>query len=151
MVIPLNKRSKDVQREIQEMGRTANKKKRREKMAIKECLKLLIEQPITIKSVKKVLTEMGIEDEYQTNAMYKALSLFKLGVVRGDLAAIKYIDELLGESPLIKLKKEEMKLKREEHELAKQKATGQYEVTIDTGDPGNETESSGETEPDIAE
>lgn len=42
-LIPLNKRSKEVQRQIQEMGREANKQRHKEKASFKQAIKWLAE------------------------------------------------------------------------------------------------------------
>ena len=62
-LIPLNKRSKEVQRQIQEMGREANKKMHKERASFKQAIKWLAENG----DLK--VTEGDLHDLYKKNGI----------------------------------------------------------------------------------
>ena len=77
-LIPLNKRSKEVQREIQEKGRKANKEKWEARKTLKEELLLLLSQGNT-------------QAELSLSLIQKALT--------GDTKAFEVIRDTIGEKP----------------------------------------------------
>lgn len=81
-LIPLNKRSKKVQREIQEKGRKANKKKCEERKTLKEELLTLLSQGKTQEKMSLALIE-------------KAMN--------GDTKAYEVIRDTVGEKPVEKV------------------------------------------------
>lgn len=81
-LIPLNKRSKKVQREIQEKGRKANKKKCEERKTLKEELLTLLSQGKTQEKMSLALIE-------------KAMN--------GDTKAYEVIRDTVGEKPVDKV------------------------------------------------
>lgn len=81
-LIPLNKRSKKVQREIQEKGRKANKKKCEERKTLKEELLTLLSQGKT----------------------QEKMSLALIGkAMNGDTKAYEVIRDTVGEKPVDKV------------------------------------------------
>ena len=95
-LIPLNKRSKKVQREIQEKGRQANKAKHAQKRTVRECLAILKDMPCTHDKIKKTLREAGIKDEEITNGMAIAFATFMNGMKNAQFARLAY--EMMGEN-----------------------------------------------------
>ena len=81
-LIPLNKRSKEVQREIQEKGRKANKEKWEARKTFKEELLLLLSQGNTQEKISLALIE-------------KAL--------KGDTKAFEVLRDSIGEKPIDKV------------------------------------------------
>jgi hypothetical protein len=81
-LIPLNKRSKEVQREIQEKGRKANKEKWEARKTFKEELLLLLSQGNTQEKISLALIE-------------KAL--------KGDTKAFEVLRDSIGEKPVEKV------------------------------------------------
>ena len=81
-LIPLNKRSKKVQREIQEKGRKANKEKHEARKTLKEELLLLLSQGNTQNKLSLALIE-------------KAMN--------GDTKAFEVIRDTIGEKPVDKV------------------------------------------------
>ncbi len=77
-LIPLNKRSKEVQREIQEKGRKANKKRIEERKTLREELLLL-------------LAEGDTQNKLSLSLIEKALT--------GDTKAFEVIRDTIGEKP----------------------------------------------------
>ena len=62
-LIPLNKRSKEVQREIQEKGRQANREKRAKAKTFKALLNVMLEEidPKTGKTYRELMNEAMLE------------------------------------------------------------------------------------------
>lgn len=81
-LIPLNKRSKEIQREIQEKGRRANKQKCEERKTLKQELLLLLSQGKTQEKISLALIS-------------KALN--------GDTKAFEVIRDSIGEKPVDKV------------------------------------------------
>lgn len=82
-LVPLNKRSKKIQREIQEKGRKANKEKWEARKSLKEELVLLLSQGDTQNKMSLALIE-------------KAMN--------GDTKAFEVIRDTIGEKPTDKIK-----------------------------------------------
>ena len=95
-LIPLNKRSKKVQREIQEKGRQANKAKHQEKRTIRECMKILAALPCKAGKLKERINEAGIEDEAITNGMAVAFTTMMNATKNPAFARVLF--EMLGEN-----------------------------------------------------
>lgn len=96
-LIPLNQRSKSVQREIQEKGRKANKEAHREKAQLKSAVKLLLSLPVKDPNIKKQLSALGMSDKDIDNSILPALGLFKKAC-KGDSAAARLLAELNNEN-----------------------------------------------------
>ena len=113
-LIPLNKRSKRVQREIQEKGREANKEKQQRKKALrtllKEALHLRVED-ISDDGTRKLLQKaVGSKDVGKTVGELVIDGLI-LSSVRGNSQMMKLLFELMGEEQKLELKRKELKLK----------------------------------------
>lgn len=93
-LIPLNKRSKEVQREIQEKGRQANAKKWQERKTMRDELKFLMSQDIDVKKKKgtQIVTEKKSTKEVVTLALIKEAT-------KGNTKAYEIIRDGLGENP----------------------------------------------------
>lgn len=87
-LIPLNKRSKKVQREIQQKGREANKKKIEKRKTLREELLALLSQGNTQNKMSLALIEKAIN---------------------GDTKAFEVIRDSIGEKPKDKLEVEQDK------------------------------------------
>ena len=96
-LIPLNQRSKSVQREIQEKGRKANKEAHREKAQLKSAVKLLLSLPVKDPNIKKQLSALGMSDKDIDNSILPALGLFKKAC-KGDSSAARLLAELNNEN-----------------------------------------------------
>jgi len=70
--------------------------KQSESKALRDCLKNVLEMPVTDANLKRQLIVMGVEAEYMKNETLIALTLFNLAVKDKNLEAIKYIYERTG-------------------------------------------------------
>ena len=96
-LIPLNQRSKSVQREIQEKGRKANKEAHREKAQLKSAIKTILSLPVKDPKIKAQLKDLGMADGDIDNSILPALGLFKKAC-KGDSSAARLLAELNGEN-----------------------------------------------------
>ena len=96
-LIPLNQRSKEVQREIQEKGRKANKEAHREKAKLKSAIKTILSLPVKDPKIKAQLKDLGMADGDIDNSILPALGLFKKAC-KGDSSAARLLAELNGEN-----------------------------------------------------
>ena len=93
-LIPLNKRSKSAQREIQEKGRQANKEKWAQKLDMRDRMKAVLEAAADPR-VAAALAKTGVE--INTNADVLIAGIMK-GVIKGDTKAIDKALELSGQN-----------------------------------------------------
>jgi len=107
---PFNELTPEEHREIAKKGGKASVESRKKKKKEKDLLKMLLELPIKDKEIINRLKKLGIDESLLTNEMLAIYSLFKQ-VTKGDMQAIKYMDEKIGNSPLLKLKEREIELK----------------------------------------
>ena len=96
-LLPLNQRSKEVQREIQEKGRKANKEAHREKAQLKSAIKTILSLPVKDPKIKAQLKDLGMADGDIDNSILPALGLFKKAC-KGDSSAARLLAELNGEN-----------------------------------------------------
>ena len=96
-LIPLNKRAKNVQREIQSKGGKAKAKKERDKKMLKDCMLDLLDLPVANTKQWNRLSKMGIAPEEIDNRTLLTVSLFMKAVETGDVSAFKEIRNLIGE------------------------------------------------------
>jgi hypothetical protein len=134
-LIPFNERSKKEASESGKVGGVKSGQSRRRKKLIKEYLTILLEMKPNVDSapddIKDAITIMGMEfDAVETNDMLLLVSLFYRSL--NDTSAQKYLDELMGRSPAMKLKREEVlfnnKLNKERLELTKQRTMGKIDL-----------------------
>lgn len=116
-LIPLNKRSKSVQREIQEKGRQANKEKWAEKLDARARMKAVLEAAADPR-VAAALAKTGIEVEDNMDVLIAGLMK---GVIKGDIKAIEKALELSGQSRNAekKAKKDDIEIRKAEAEAAR--------------------------------
>lgn len=96
-LIPLNKRTKEAQREIQSMGGTASARARRKRKSLKESMNALLEMTPASKRDFNKLVRAGIPLENIDNSQLIVLALFNQAK-SGDVAAIKELRNLIDES-----------------------------------------------------
>lgn len=96
-LIPLNKRTKEAQREIQSMGGTASAQARRKRKSLKESMNALLEMTPANKRDFNKLIRAGIPFENIDNSQLVVLALFNQAK-SGDVAAIKELRNLIDES-----------------------------------------------------
>lgn len=107
-LIPLSERTKDEQREIAKKGGRASGKARRKKRTAQEAAQLILNLPVK-KEQDEILEEYGIEKSdrnYLILIMVKAVQMAS----DGDLKAIEFIRDTLGENPKYKLYEKKIEL-----------------------------------------
>lgn len=112
-LIPMNKRTKDEQRRITSKGGKASGEARRERKELRELMLTLLDEDLTM-------------DGEKTNAkVAMAKTLLYSALKDKDLAKIKYIAELIGESPAQRIEvtgKDGKDLNQKEKELTEEEA-----------------------------
>lgn len=96
-LIPINKRAKSVQREIQSKGGQAKADKERKKRLLKDCMLELLELPVAGNKNYNLLARMGLDPENIDNRSLLTVALFRKAVEGGDVNAFKEIRNLIGE------------------------------------------------------
>lgn len=91
-LIPLNKRTKDEQREICVKGGIANGEARRRKKSLSELAKLIADSPVSAKNQKE-LEKLGITGEDATNNAAVCAGVFS-AAVKGSIQAVDKWQEL---------------------------------------------------------
>ena len=95
----------EVAREMGRKGAIKSAEVRRETKKMKEALKSLLKLPVKDTDLKSELEELGFEDEEMNNQLALLVAAYKRGV-QGDIKAIEFIRDTIGEKP-----KEEIELK----------------------------------------
>lgn len=133
-LIPLNKRTKREQREIQSKAGKASGKSRQKKKVVMDLIKEFLKSPATLESAKKFIAKSGIKDN--TNAAALVASLF-MEALAGNVSATKMILEIVGETAKEKRadKQDKRDKKRLEMEVEEFKAK-QYNADEDMEDDG---------------
>ena len=96
-LIPLDKRTKSEQREIQSSGGIASGAARRRKRSLKEAADLYLSLPVTDKRIWNKISRDGVDTEDIDNQMAIVAGLAKVAAF-GDSKAAKVLFELLGDA-----------------------------------------------------
>lgn len=133
-LIPLNKRTKREQREIQSKAGKASGKSRKKKKVVMDLIKDFLKSHATLERAKKLIAESGIDDD--TNAAALVASIF-MEALAGNVSATKMILEIVGETAKEKRadKQDKRDKKRLEMEVEEFKAK-QYNADEDMEDDG---------------
>lgn len=97
-LIPLNKRTKSEQREIQSSGGIASGASRRRRHSLKEVADYYLSLPPTDKRRWNKISRQGVAPEDIDNQMAMVIGLTEQAI-KGDARAAKVIIDLLGEKP----------------------------------------------------
>ena len=95
-LVPLNKRTKEEQRTIQQVGGTASGVSRRRKRSLKEATDLYLSLPVKDKRMLYKIISKGVDPEDVDNQMAIIVGLAAVAA-NGDARAAKMILEFLGE------------------------------------------------------
>ena len=95
-LVPLNKRTKEEQRTIQQVGGTASGVSRRRKRSLKEATDLYLSLPVKDKRMLYKIISKGVDPEDVDNQMAIIVGL-AAAAANGDARAAKMILEFLGE------------------------------------------------------
>ena len=96
-LIPLNKRAKNVQRQIQSMGGKARAEKIRERKTMREDMETLLSLPFKDKEFANKLNELGFNTDNLNNQNALLVSMYLKAYSMGDTQAFNSIRELIGE------------------------------------------------------
>lgn len=94
-LIPLNKRTKSEQREIQSMGGCSSGVSRRRKKSLREATELYLSLPVSDKRAWNRLARDGVEPEDVDNQMAIIAGL-AMKAMKGDSKAAKVLFDLIG-------------------------------------------------------
>ena len=92
----LRSRTPEERREIARKGALVRTEKVRARKAMKEQLDILLSLDVKSSKDRQKMKEMGIDPEDMNNQTLMLMSLFKKGVLMGDVQAIKQICEIVG-------------------------------------------------------
>lgn len=96
-LIPLNQRPKSEQREIQQKGVEASRKKRQEKKTMQEMLGDFLDQPVKkLDSVKGLADKLGIKGKQSLKELFTAVSVLNT-LKKAKLEDLETIMRILGE------------------------------------------------------
>ena len=121
-LIPLNKRSKEDQRKIQEKGRQANKEKWAEKKSMQDRVKALMDMPAE-PAIARSLSKTGVQVEDMADALLAGLAKSAL---KGDVRAFEKIMEYAGQS----IKMNSKAVQAEERKAAAEAERAEMETEI---------------------
>ena len=95
-LVPLNKRTKEEQRTIQQDGGIASGVSRRRKRSLKEAADLYLSLPVSDRKMWNKISRRGVDPEDIDNQMAMIIGL-TMAATAGDAKAAKVIVDLLGE------------------------------------------------------
>ena len=95
-LVPLNKRTKEEQRTIQQVGGTASGVSRRRKRSLKEAADLYLSLPVSDRKMWNKISRRGVDPEDIDNQMAMIIGL-TMAATAGNAKAAKVIVDLLGE------------------------------------------------------
>lgn len=98
-LIPINRRTKEEQREIQVRAGIASGVARRKKKALKEALNVYLALPIKDEDIKKYLTAQGVKKVDQDKQMEMIVGLHNAAAA-GDARAARVLIDIMGENGL---------------------------------------------------
>jgi hypothetical protein len=102
-LIPMNERTKEEQKKIATMGGIASGEARRKKKTMEEQAKLLLSLAVKNPKLKKVMNELGLEEDEQTNQMAMIISVMNKAITKGDVSAFNTLQATIGEKPAEKI------------------------------------------------
>lgn len=116
---PLTQRTKEEQREICSKGGKASVAARRRKKNMREIFRILKDLPVNDAKMKAQLKASGIKEG---DATYSAALAFSAmyHAMRGNSQMMRLVFEMMGESPDIRIREKELKLKED---VVKEKLT----------------------------
>ena len=100
-LIPLNKRTKEEQREITTAGGLASGESRRKRKAMREQAELLLSLPLQEGKLKEQLKALGVDADNIDNQMAMIISMWRTATVGGQnsVMAFNSLRDLMGEKP----------------------------------------------------
>lgn len=112
-LIPLTNRDEEEARKIQVAGGKASGVARKRKSNIKKMINDLLSNKIKVdEDFEELYTKLGMEISYDNNVAQLLTASLIYKAVSGDVAAVKYVMEIIGQDPMLMLKKQEIALKQ---------------------------------------
>jgi hypothetical protein len=102
-LISLADRTTEEQREIASMGGKASAEARRKRKSMKEQAELLLSLAVKKPKLKSVMSELGLDEEEQTNQMAMIISVMNKAITKGDVQAFNTLQATIGEKPVEKI------------------------------------------------
>lgn len=109
-LVPLNRRTKDEQKEIAKKGGIASGVARRKKRSMREVLKMLKDMPVKDRKIIAQLQAAGIDDKDMTIGAAMAFSAI-IHAMKGNGQMMKLVLDVMGETSDARLREREVKLK----------------------------------------
>ena len=114
-------RTKEEEREIQSKGGKKSGEVRRRKRDMKKAAKLLLDMPVSSKQAtfRAIMASFGIPEE-EADYNMGVLAAMLLQASNGNVKAATFLRDTAGENPSVRLREEELRLKKKEFEFQKQ-------------------------------
>ena len=109
-LVPLNRRTKDEQKEIAKKGGIASGVARRKKRSMREVLKMLKDMPVKDRKIIAQLQAAGIDDKDMTIGAAMAFSAI-VHAMKGNGQMMKLVLDVMGETSDARLREREVKLR----------------------------------------
>ena len=109
-LVPLNRRTKDEQKEIAKKGGIASGVARRKKRSMREVLKMLKDMPVKDRKIIAQLQAAGIDDKDMTIGAAMAFSAI-IHAIKGNGQMMKLVLDVMGETSDARLREREVKLR----------------------------------------
>ena len=103
-LIPMNKRTKEEQKDIARKGGIASQKKQKQNKTFKEMLRIIGDSQVKDTKLTKQLEELGIPKEDITYSFLVNYAQFQKAIKERDTRSAEYIRDTLGETPIIEQK-----------------------------------------------
>jgi len=125
-LVPLNKRTKDEQKKICTAGGKASGEARRKKRSMKAAAKILLAMQAPESFVKN-MGKLGIDEKDATYGMGILVGALQRALA-GNINAARYLTELVGEDPALKVQVGELKLREAELAMRQKEASSDSET-----------------------
>ena len=109
-LVPLNRRTKDEQKEIAKKGGIASGVARRKKRSMREVLKMLKDMPVKDRKIIAQLQAAGIDDKDMTIGAAMAFSAI-IHAMKGNGQMMNLVLDVMGETSDARLREREVKLR----------------------------------------
>ncbi len=121
-LIPVNKRTKSEQREIQKKGGIASGETRRKKKSMKQAMNTLLSLPVTDDDNKEKLISLGIDPDDADNQMMVMATMMQKAL-NGNVSAAQFIASITGNVSMSESEREKIKLEKKRLKLEEKKST----------------------------
>ena len=102
-LIPFNELTEEEQKKLASKGGKASVAARRRKKSMREQAELLLSLAVKNPKMKKAMSDLGVEENEQTNQMAMIISMMNKAISKGDVAAFNSLQATIGEKPIEKV------------------------------------------------